>query len=100
MFIAMNRFQINAGREDDFEKVWAKRDSYLNEVSGFKEFHLLRGPTADDITLYVSHSVWESRDAFDAWTQSESFRRGHAQAGSSRGTLVGHPQFEGYEVVL
>ena len=100
MYIAMNRFRIHEGREAEFEKVWAERDSYLDEVPGFREFHLLRGATDEGITTYVSHSVWESRDAFEAWTRSESFRKAHGQAGASRGTVAGHPQLEGYEVVL
>ncbi len=100
MYIAMNRFSINEGREEDFEKVWASRESFLDEVPGFVEFHLLRGATNEGVTSYVSHSVWQSRDAFQDWTQSESFRRGHAQAGTTRGVIAGHPQLEGYEVVL
>ena len=100
MYIAMNRFRVHEGREPDFEKVWAERDSYLDEVSGFVEFRLLRGATADGITTYVSHSVWESLEAFEDWTKSESFRRGHARAGGSQGAIAGHPVFEGYSVVL
>ena len=100
MYIAMNRFSINEGREEDFEKVWASRESFLDEVPGFVEFHLLRGATNEAITTYVSHSVWQSQQAFQDWTQSESFRKGHAAAGGSRGVITGHPQFEGYEVVL
>jgi len=41
MFIAMNRFKIVLGKEKDFEDVWRKRDSYLDDVDGFKEFNLL-----------------------------------------------------------
>ncbi len=100
MYIAMNRFRIHAGREADFEKVWTERDSYLDDVQGFREFHLLRGETDDGITRYVSHSLWDSETAFRNWTRSESFRRSHGQAGSSEGTVAGHPQFEGYEIVL
>ena len=36
MFIAMNRFKIVLGKEKDFENVWRKRDSYLDDVDGFK----------------------------------------------------------------
>jgi heme-degrading monooxygenase HmoA len=100
VYIAMNRFRIHAGREADFEKVWAERDSHLDEVPGFKQFQLLRGATEDEITTYLSHSVWASRDAFEGWTRSEAFRRAHASAGGSQGAVAGHPQFEGYEVVL
>ena len=59
MFIAMNRFRINKGSEAEFERIWARRDSHLEGVPGFEEFNLLRGPEADDHTLYASHSVWK-----------------------------------------
>jgi heme-degrading monooxygenase HmoA len=100
MFIAMNRFRITKGFEEGFEKVWRERESYLDEVPGFREFHLLKGPTRDDHVLYASHSVWASRDAFEAWTQSDNFRRAHAQASAPKGTYLGHPELETFEAVL
>jgi len=100
VFIAMNRFQIAVGRETDFEELWRKRDSHLDDVPGFREFHLLRGPTENDATLFASHTVWDSRAAFDAWTESDSFRKAHAQARAPEGTYLAHPVFEGFEVVL
>lgn len=100
MYIAMNRFRIARGRESVFEEIWRRRESYLDEVPGFREFHLLRGPSTDESTLYTSHSTWESGAAFQAWTESEAFRKAHAQARSPAGTVLGHPVFEGFEVVL
>ena len=55
MFIAMNRFRVAKGSELAFEQVWISRDSHLDKVPGFVEFHLLRGPEAEDHTLYASH---------------------------------------------
>ena len=43
MFIAMNRFKIVLGKEQDFESVWKNRDTHLKGVTGFKEFHLVKG---------------------------------------------------------
>jgi heme-degrading monooxygenase HmoA len=100
VFIAMNRFRITPGREEVFEELWRKRDSYLEDVPGFKEFHLLRGPTSEDATLYASHTIWASKADFEAWTESESFKKAHAQARAPEGTYQGHPNFEGFEVVL
>jgi heme-degrading monooxygenase HmoA len=100
MFIAMNRFRVARGREEAFEEMWRRRDSYLAGVPGFREFHLLRGPSTDEGTLFVSHSVWDSRDAFEAWTNSEAFRKAHAGARAPEGTYLGPPQFEGFAVVL
>ena len=51
MFIAMNRFQVKKGAETAFETVWATRESYLGSMPGFVEFHLLKGPEAEDHTL-------------------------------------------------
>src|SRR5262249_51130530 len=79
MFIAMNRFRVKRGAEEAFEKVWLSRDSYLDRVPGFVEFHLLKGPEAEDHTLYSSHTVWQSKQAFEAWTKSEEFRASHAR---------------------
>lgn len=100
MFIAMNRFQIALGREEGFETLWRERESQLDDVAGFREFHLLRGPSDDECTLYASHTVWESQKDFEAWTESENFRKAHANARAPKGTYLGHPRFEGFEVVL
>ena len=99
MFIAMNRFKVSKGCEAAFEQVWLSRDSHLDKVSGFVEFHLLKGPEADDHTLYASHTVWRNRAAFEAWTKSEAFRAAHQKAGDNRPLYLGHPQFEGFETI-
>ena len=100
MFIAMNRFKIAPGKEDEFIDIWKKRETYLDAVPGFKQFHLLQGPGNEEFTLFASHSIWESREAFEAWTHSEAFRMAHANAGGAKGVYLGHPQFEGFEAVL
>lgn len=99
IFIAMNRFRVKKGSEEAFEKVWLSRDSYLDRMPGFVEFNLLKGPEAEDHTLYVSHTVWQNKAAFEAWTTSDEFRAAHARAGNqTTGPLyLEHPQFEGFE---
>jgi len=98
MFIAMNRFRVKKGSEQAFEQVWLSRDTHLHKVPGFVEFHLLKGPEYDDHTLYASHSVWQSKSAFEAWTRSEQFRLAHRDAGQNKPLYLEHPQFEGFDV--
>ena len=100
MFIAMNRFKIKHGQETAFEDVWRNRDTHLENVPGFQEFQLVKGPVREDHTLYASHTLWESEAAFKDWTQSEAFRLAHKDAGSNNDLYLGHPEFEGFEVVL
>jgi heme-degrading monooxygenase HmoA len=101
MFIAMNRFKVRKGSEDAFEKVWASRESYLDQLPGFVEFHLLKGPEAEDHTLYSSHTTWESKAHFEGWTKSDQFRIAHERAiapSSAPPLYIDHPKFEGFEV--
>ena len=99
MFIAMNRFRIRPGSEEDFERIWRERDSYLDDVPGFRTFHLLRGARGEEFSLYATHTVWDDEKSFRAWTQSEAFRKAHQGAGANRDLYLGHPQFEGFEPV-
>jgi heme-degrading monooxygenase HmoA len=101
MFIAMNRFHVNQGKESVFEEMWRSRETYLNEVPGFVSFSLLRNWLSSEskTTEYISHSTWRTREDFENWTKSESFTRGHAQ-GSVAGVLATHPEVSLYETIL
>lgn len=96
MFIAMNHFQVAPERAEEFEAVWRSRESYLGNVSGFVRFALLKGDEAGE---YISHSTWESREAFLGWAQSEAFRRAHASP-MPEGIVIGHPRARFYDAVL
>jgi heme-degrading monooxygenase HmoA len=96
----MNRFKVVRGKESAFEEMWRDRQSYLDDVPGFREFHLLRGSSNEEATLFVSHSQWDSREVFTAWTKSDAFRKAHGRTHSDEATIVGHPHFEGFETVL
>lgn len=101
MFIAMNRFMIKKGMEQDFIDIWKQRDSYLNDVPGFKEFNLLQGESFDEHTLFASHSIWESEQKFIDWTHSEAFRKAHAHAGEgTKDVYMGPPNLECFNTVI
>ena len=98
-YIAMNRFRIVKGHEKDFEEIWETRTTYLEEEPGFVKFNLLKGPERDDHVLYASHTLWENETHFEAWTKSEAFRKAHSGAGNRGHLYLGHPEFEGFQVV-
>ena len=43
---------------------------------------------------------YDSEEDFIAWTKSESFRLAHKNAGNNKDIYIGHPEFEGFEVIL
>lgn len=97
MFIAMNNFKVAPGREAEFEARWRDRETYLDQVSGFIQFALLKGDAPGE---YISHTTWESRQAFEDWTKSEAFTMGHRQGGSMAGILTTHPEPKFFDAVL
>ena len=98
IFVAMNHFDVDPARTAEFEARWRERETFLEEVPGFLRFALLRG---DEPGAYVSHSTWESRAAFEAWTRSDEFKHGHAQSGRlPQDAFLTHPKLETFDVVI
>ena len=96
----MNRFKIILGRETEFEKIWKERDTHLDDVPGFKKFNFIKGKKKDNHRLYASHSEWNSEQDFVNWTKSDAFRQAHKGAGQHSDIYLGHPEFEGFEVII
>ncbi|CAM4100345.1 antibiotic biosynthesis monooxygenase family protein [Palleronia rufa] len=99
MYLTMNRFRVMIGQERAFEDIWSRRDSHLKQVPGFVAFHLLRGATGDDHTLYASHTVWETKAAFEGWTRSDAFRKAHAGVRPQTDLYLAAPELEVFESV-
>ena len=85
MYIAMNRFKIVLGKEKQFEDIWRNRESQLDDVPGFIDFNLIKGSSNQD---------------FINWTKSESFRLAHKNTGQHKDIYLGHPDFEGFKVII
>lgn len=96
MFVAMNQFKVNPERAADFEHMWRTRETYLTGLDGFIQFSLLKGDEPGD---YVSHTIWQSREAFLGWASSDAFRMAHG-ARTPEGVIDGHPRARFYEAVI
>lgn len=99
MYLAMNRFTVPVQNAPAFEDLWLNRDSHLQQMEGFVDFHMLKGPEEDGRVLYASHTVWQTEEHFRAWTRSVAFRAAHAGAGGSAKLHEGTPRFEGFRAI-
>ncbi|MBB3695696.1 antibiotic biosynthesis monooxygenase [Sphingomonas sp. BK580] len=95
MFIAMDRSQVSLGEEEAVERVWLSRASYLADVPGFAEVHMLRDPAADDHELRSSPIVWWSRGDCKDRARSWAFHAAHRGAGDHKPMYLAPPRFEG-----
>ena len=101
MYVVMNKFKINAGREADFEAAWKSRETHLSDFEGFIQFSLLKNEAAEEgTTEYVSHTIWAEKANFETWRQSQQFNRAHSGAGGMDGVMAGPPQVSFYDAVI
>lgn len=90
--IGMN-YKVLPGKEATFETAFRKVVQAMGTMSGHTQTRLCRD--IDDPQTYVIMSDWSSRDAFDAFIASETFRA-VANWGKEQ-ILAGRPSHTYYE---
>ena len=76
-FVAINTLTVPAERREMLEQRFAARAGEADKTPGFQAFELLRPVEGED--RYFVYTRWDSKQAFDAWTESQAFSHGHAQ---------------------
>lgn len=74
-FVAINRIYCRQEYRERLEQLFATRAHAIDRMPGFQEMYLLR-PQRDG-EPYLIVSIWDSKDAFDAWVGSPEFLEGH-----------------------
>lgn len=69
--VGMN-YEVLAGKEQDFETVFAKVLEVMKAMAGHGESHLYKDVWKSNSYLIVSE--WTDEGAFDSFTQSERFK--------------------------
>ena len=98
-FIAMNRFRVALGRRRNSKRSGATARAICPPRRALWFSICCAARATTQATLFVSHTIWETRGHFEDWTRSEAFRRAHSGAPKSVGLYLGPPQFEGFEAV-
>ena len=93
MLFVQNRIQLNEGFEHIFED--PNQDGQGEDVPGRIYFGRLK---SDAPGVYINLSIWESREAFETWRGSESFKRAHSRQ-MPEGAIAGRPQLTIAEVL-
>ncbi len=77
-FVAINVLTVPEGRGEVLEQRVAGRAGSVEKAPGFERFELLR--PVEGTETYLVYTRWSSRADFEAWSASQAFDRGHAQA--------------------
>jgi heme-degrading monooxygenase HmoA len=77
-FVAINVLTVPPAMRETLEQRFASRAGEVDRMDGFEAFELLRPVEGQD--RYLVYTRWDSEASFRAWTESQAFTRGHAQA--------------------
>lgn len=96
MFVVMNVFHVpdEKGREK-MKEMFGSSTENMREVPGCLEFQFLESEKEEKQIVYTK---WKDKAAFKAWTESEAFRKAHANQ-RTEGSPAASSQIETYEVV-
>ncbi len=81
--VKINAINVREGLGPELEKRFAERAGEVEKMPGFEGFELLR--PADGEGPYYVYTRWESEGAFQAWVNSDAFKKGHRQASRAQG---------------
>ena len=105
MIVVSNRIPVAKGHEAAFEERFRGRAGLVENHPGFIRLEILRPKS---VTMHGGHmggsdyhvvlTYWENEEAFVAWTESEDFRRAHANR-PPKEMFAGPNVFEMHEVI-
>lgn len=77
-YVAINVLTVPDAGGELLEERFAARKGAVDTAPGFLSFELLRPVSGTSDYLVLTR--WRTREDFEAWTASQSFRHGHASA--------------------
>lgn len=95
MIVVMNRIPVASGFEAEFEERFRNRAGLIDREPGFIRNEILRPIEGE---YYIVKTYWRSRQDFERWTKSVSFRQAHANRPPA-GMFTGANVLEVHEVI-
>lgn len=99
MITVMNRIAVSPEFAEQFEERFRTRAHLVDQMPGFIRNEVLRPTQAGQ--PYIVLTYWESKEDFERWTTSDSFKQGHARSSSlPKEAFTGPSVVEVHEVFL
>lgn len=75
-YVVINNIPVTEEGRPVFEDRFKQRQQQVENTPGFQAFRLLRPLSGN---TYAAFTQWQSKKAFDAWTESAAFKEAHAK---------------------
>jgi heme oxygenase (staphylobilin-producing) len=91
-----NSLPVKEGAADEIVDRFAEGRGDVQDFPGFVSMEVLKSDGEDEVLVITR---WRDREAFEAWVNSDSFRRAHGRGGAG-GLLTGHPTMSSYSIAV
>ncbi len=96
-FVLVTRSTPKPGKESDLLAAALEARASTADAEGLLQYHVLVNGRDAESPQVIVHAVWQSREAFEAWSQSEAAQRAMDAAGDVRAMLQ---DFDGEEFTI
>ncbi len=96
MIVVANSLPVREGAADRIVEMFSAGRGAVQDFPGFVAMEVLKSEAGDEVLVVT---WWEDRASFDAWVNSEAFKKAHSGGGGGN-LLRGHPRMTVYEVAL
>lgn len=95
MIVVQNRIKVGEAFRKEFLERFKNRDSNLKTHEGFISNYILE-PVGDD-NEYIVMTIWESKQFFEKWANSDDFKKAHSEP-MPQGAILDRPVLKIYNV--
>jgi heme-degrading monooxygenase HmoA len=82
MYVVMNELHVPKQAKEEMKKRFGKSAENMKNVEGCVEFLFLDNESEEG--KQVVFTKWESKEAYQAWLESDSFKKAHQEKRESR----------------
>lgn len=97
MLVVQNRIKVAESFKYEFLERFKNRNSNLKNHNGFISNYILE-PTGDD-NEYIVMTMWESKQDFEKWANSEDFKKSHSDP-MPQGAILDRPILKIYNASI
>jgi heme-degrading monooxygenase HmoA len=98
MIVVTNRLHVAPDYVPQFEERFRNRSRMIDDMPGFIRNQVLRPTREGD--PYIILTMWESHEHFEAWTNSDAFKKAHSGGEAQQHIYTAPNHVEIYEVIM
>ncbi|WP_028545697.1 antibiotic biosynthesis monooxygenase [Paenibacillus taiwanensis] len=87
MIAVTNRLRTRKGEGNHLKQRFAQ-PKRVHHMPGFVSLELMTSTQSEEYDEYVVRTVWQDRESFEGWVNSQQFKEGHARREKADDSII------------